>query len=78
MGRSKHMAPIHARMDKITAPITADVKYWFSLPSHFSLPRFVLKITLPPIPISSTVSSAMAIQRFFMSDRLLPPQASER
>lgn len=33
MGRSKHMAPIHARMDKITAPITADVKYWFSLPS---------------------------------------------
>lgn len=41
MGRSKHMAPIHARMDKITAPITADVKYWFSLPSHFSLPRFV-------------------------------------
>ena len=51
MGRSKHMAPIHARMDKITAPITADVKYWFSLPSHFSLPRFVLKITLPPMPI---------------------------
>ncbi len=51
MGRSKHMAPIHARMDKITAPITADVKYCFSLPSHFSLPRFVLKITLPPMPI---------------------------
>jgi len=43
------MVPIHARMDKITAPITADVKY--SLPSHFSLPRFVLKITLPPMPI---------------------------
>lgn len=24
------------------------------------------------------LNSAMAIQRFFMSDRLLPPQASER
>ncbi len=50
-GTLEAYGPIHARMDKITAPITADVKYWFSLPSHFSLPRFVLKITLPPMPI---------------------------
>ena len=49
MGRSKHMAPIHARMDKITAPITADVKYWFSLPSHFSLPVSYTHLTLPTI-----------------------------
>ena len=39
-------------MDSATAPTTAAVKYWFSPPPLRSLPRFVLKMTLPPMPMS--------------------------
>lgn len=52
IGRSKHRRVVHASRARIAEPMTAAVKYWFSLPSFFSLPRFVLKMTLPPMPIS--------------------------
>ena len=66
MGRSKHMAPIHARMDKITAPITADVKYWFRKTNNIAnadlcnkfadeiyLPKIVLKKADIPLSLRS-------------------------
>ena len=41
----------HARTASATEPITEAVKYSFSFPPLFALPRFVLKITLPPMPM---------------------------
>ena len=51
-GRSKRMSPTHASAARMTEPMTAAVKYWSSSPSALMpLPRFVLKITLPPMPM---------------------------
>ena len=51
-GRSKRISPIHASAARMTEPITAAVKYCSSSPSPLMpLPRFVLKITLPPMPM---------------------------
>ena len=51
-GRSKRISPIHASAARMTEPMTAAVKYWSSSPSPLMpLPRFVLKITLPPMPM---------------------------
>ena len=51
-GRSKRISPIHASAARMTEPMTTAVKYCSSSPSALMpLPRFVLKITLPPMPM---------------------------
>ena len=46
------MSPTHASAARMTEPMTAAVKYCSSSPSALMpLPRFVLKITLPPMPM---------------------------
>lgn len=47
-GRSKRIMPIHDSAASSTEPMMAAVKYSFSLP-----PRFMLNMTLPPMPMSS-------------------------
>ena len=53
-GRSKKISPSHASAARMTEPMTEAVKYRLSSPSALMpLPRFVLKITLPPMPMRS-------------------------
>ena len=52
MGPSSQRSPAQASSARPRDPSTETVKYGFSLPSGRALPRLVLKITLPPMPIS--------------------------